>query len=125
MTNKIQVNAEAVRELRDYIKSHYKTDGFNMGHSIVDPTCDTAFCIGGFAACKWPSIRLSIDGLPKTKSQTFGFIDKLMAKKLGISEDTQWELCYPGHYASKTLPVALKVLTHLAKTGKVDWERFE
>src|ERR1700722_12483663 len=83
------MNAEAIRELADFIEKHRELD-FDMSSPAV-PACGTAGCIGGFAAALWPEVAKK----DPAKLHMLIFDKEKLGAKLQLSDATCDALCYP------------------------------
>lgn len=127
----MSVNKENVLALRDFIAS--EEFGFDMDRGLARPSCGTAGCIGGHAAILWPEVRASVG----TLSDAFAWYETDLAEMLGVTLNTEHQLCYPSwhrtagftldaypdHWRSVSRADAVRVLTKLAETGEVDWSK--
>lgn len=104
-------------ELADFIEtSPYR---FQMSSSIANPQCGTAGCIGGHAACLWPEIQ----DTKACEGPAFSWLEKLFAKKLGLTQEQHDDLCYypTCTFASIDRHAAAETLRRYARTGEIDW----
>ena len=124
----------AVR-LADFLES--EDFEFDMLDPRVYESCGSAGCIGGHAALLWPGVRaghtesvgpkgVNYNGhsmATKFGHQNYTWNSEKLAEKLGLDQDAEKHLCFPRPLPLRkvTREQAVRVLRHLALTGKVEW----
>lgn len=105
------MNKENVLELASFIEGQPMP--FDMS-AIYIPDCNTAGCIGGFAAVLWKDTAL------RACTRTPGTFDLgKIADKLDLTLDKAVELCYPPKLTQINRARAVAALRNLAETGEV------
>lgn len=122
------MHKENILKLANFIEQHSQPimfggkeySPFSMS-SISVPDCETAACIGGFAAALWPDCAE-----PCYYTRTGLTFDHFkVADKLGLDRNQICALCYPIDTETITRAAAIAALRNLAETGEVDFERTE
>lgn len=135
----MELNLPNLKTLRDTIQALDPTnfdmaawsrdengDGMATRVDMVNHTCGTAGCIGGWAEVLF--VAKDDDRIGEAK-------DEEVAEALGLTEEQAHNLFFPlvgikeagieiDSYTELTQAQAVQVLDHLMETGEVDWPRF-